>query len=195
MGKLTAVQIQRFSKTGRYGDGDGLYLQVRSKVNKSWLFRYMLDGSARQMGLGPYPEISLAVARQKAASQRQLLKDPDKRLDPITERNRHRAARKLAEAKGITFATAASRYIASHRAGWKNPKHAAQWENTLAQYAIPKLGETNVADIDTALVMLVLTPIWTTKNETASRVRARVESILDWAKVQGARDGAFRNSC
>ena len=110
-------------------------------------------------------------------------------IDPIDARRAERLETRLNAAKALTFKDCAARYIASHRAGWRNPKHAAQWEATLATYAGPVMGGLSVQAIDTALVLKVLEPIWTTKPETAGRVRGRMESILDWAKVRGYRAG------
>jgi integrase len=131
--------------------------------------------------------VSLADARRRAADCHKLLED---HIDPIEHRSKERAANALASAtKAITFSEAAATYITSHRRGLKNPKHAAQWGTTIATYAEPVLGKLSAADIDTGLVLQVLEPIWTTKPETAKRVRGRIESILDWARVSGHRSG------
>ena len=174
-----------------YADGGGLYLQVTvSAVDgspaKSWCYRYMLAGKAREMGLGSLNAISLQQARLKAADCRRLRTEG---IDPIEARKAARTQRILEGAKTITFKKAAADYIGAHRAGWRNPKHAAQWSATLATYAEPIIGPLPVQAIDTILVRRVLEPIWTTKPETASRIRGRIESVLDWAKVQGYRDG------
>lgn len=179
---------------GRYGDGLGLWLQIGEAGTKSWLFRYMLDGKARMMGLGPYDDISLEKAREKASECRKLLIDSK---DPIEERDTMKALDRLARAKSLTFDECASAYIESNRAGWKNDKHASQWENTLNTYASPIIGKLNVASIDTGMVLKVLEQIWTTKPETASRLRGRLEAVLGWATVRGYRTGdnpaAWRN--
>jgi integrase len=138
------------------------------------------------MGLGSASRVTLAEARDERDKCNRLLRD---HLDPIEDRKRKRAEVALTDAKAITFAQAAATYIATHRAGLKNAKHAAQWGTTIATYAEPRLGRLNVADIDTGLVRQVLEPIWTTKPETAKRVRGRIESILDWARVSGYRAG------
>ena len=170
-----------------YADGAGLYLQVTGEDAKSWILRYSLRGRAREMGLGSLRKVGLAEARRRVAEHHQLLDD---HIDPIEHRAKQRAANALASAtKTITFAEAAATYIASHRRGLKNPKHAAQWATTIRTYAEPLLGRLSVADVDTGLVLQVLEPIWTTKSETAKRVRGRVEFILDWARVSGYRSG------
>lgn len=184
--RLGALQVQKLSKPGYHADGAGLHLCVKASGGKSWIFRYRFGGKEREMGLGPLHTVSLAEAREKALNQRKLLLDG---VDPLAAKHASEVQRKLAEASVITFDTAAASYIASHRAGWKNEKHAEQWENTLATYASPVFGALPVSDVTTPLVLRVLEPIWTTKTETASRVRGRVEKILDWCKTQGYRTG------
>jgi integrase len=191
-GRLTALGVQHKSEIGLHPDGDGLYLQItQSKreagaVTRSWFYRYALHGRERRMGLGAYPAVSLADAREKASAARQVCSSGK---DPIEAREEQRAAAKLAAARAITFDECAKQYIASHRTGWSNAKHRQQWSNTLETYASPVLGSKSVQAINTALVHKVLEPIWRTKPETASRVRGRIEAILDWAKVQGYREG------
>lgn len=184
--RLTARQVEAMKKPGRYADGNGLYLQIARGGTKSWLFRYMRDGQARAMGLGPVDIVTLADARDQAIEARRTLQAGD---DPIEMKEAARRAAKLEAAKSITFKKAAEKYIAMNRSGWRNVKHAAQWESTLATYAYPEIGDLAVASIDTELVLKVIEPIWKTKTETASRVRSRIESILDWAKVHGYRTG------
>ena len=184
--RLSAQAVARNTKPGLYSDGGGLYLQITKAGVKSWLFRYMLDGKARGMGLGPLHTISLAEARTKALDCRKQLLDG---RDPLDAKESQRASRKLAEAKKKTFMECAEAYIEAHRAGWKNAKHAAQWTSTLETYAEPVFKDIAVSSIDTALVMKALEPIWTTKTETATRVRGRIESVLDWATVRGYRSG------
>lgn len=184
--RLTARQVETASKPGRYADGNGLYLQIARTGTKSWLFRYMLNGTARAMGLGPVTLVSLAEARDLAIdAKRALLAGKD----PIEARKEDRQAAKLHAAKAITFKEAAEKYIEAHKAGWKNAKHAGQWTSTLETYAYPVFGDLSVAAIDTGLVLKVIEPIWQTKTETASRVRSRIENILDWATVRGFREG------
>jgi len=172
-------------RPGRHGDGGGLWLQVRSGGRKSWLFRYQRGGRARAMGLGPAKDVSLAEARQMAQeARRQLLAG----VDPIEHRSGQRQAAPAPPA-APTFRRCAERYIASHEAGWRNPKHAAQWPATLEAYAYPIFGELPVDAIDTGMVLRALEPVWQSKPETASRVRGRIESVLSWASVAGYRSG------
>jgi integrase len=184
--KLTQIKIVKTTKPGLYADGGGLYLQVTKAGVKSWLFRYMRAGKARGMGLGPLHTIGLAEARTRALDCRRLLLGG---VDPIDARDAERSAKQIASANEKTFEQCATAYIEAHRAGWKNEKHASQWTNTLATYAYPIFDGMPVSAIDTAHVMKVLEPIWTSKTETASRVRGRIEVILDWATVRGYRSG------
>ena len=190
MGKFTAIEIKRLVKPGRYGDGEGLWFQVRDADRRSWLFRFTLDGKARAMGLGEYPLVGLAEAREAADAARKLARQG---IDPIDQRKAARddartAARKAAVA-GNSFRETASLYIAAHEASWRNAKHRAQWRSTLDAYVYPAFGDKPVRAIDTADVMTVLEPLWHAKPETASRVRGRIELILDYAKARGWRDG------
>jgi integrase len=189
MAKIAVLSVRKIAairEPGYYGDGGGLYLRVTQTGTKAWIFRYSLGGRRRDMGLGTIDVVSLAEARRKAEDARKLVaagKDP---LDAKTEES---AAAAVEAAKAMTFKDATEAYIASHRAGWRNPKHAAQWTATLATYGWPVFGELPVSAIDTGLVMRALEPIWSVKPETASRLRGRIESVLDWAKVRGYRDG------
>jgi integrase len=184
--RLSQLAVAKTTKPGLYSDGGGLYLQITSAGVKSWLFRYMRAGKARGMGLGPLHTIGIAEARALALDCRRLLLDG---IDPIDARNAERAAKGIAEGDEITFQHCAEKYIEAHRTGWKNAKHAEQWTNTLTTYAYPVFDSLSVAAIDTTRVMKVLEPIWTTKTETASRLRGRIESVLDWATVRGYRSG------
>lgn len=184
---LEATSFLKKNKPGYYADGGGLYLQVSPTGSKSWVFRFTLNGRAREMGLGAVARgNALAAARDSAAECRRLLRQGK---DPIEERKAHRAAARLEAAKTLTFRECAQAYIASHRAGWKNAKHADQWASTLETYAYPKLGDVPVAGVDTGLVMSVLDPIWSAKAETANRLRGRMELILAWATVREYRAG------
>ena len=138
------------------------------------------------MGLGPYSLLTLAEAREKARAARRALLEG---IDPLEAKAARRARARLDAARGMTFRQCAERMIASHEAAWKNPKHRAQWKATLATYAYPVFGELSVAAVDNGLVLKVLEPIWTTKPETAGRVRGRIEAVLDWAKARGYREG------
>ena len=184
--KLSALGVSKMAKPGYYGDGAGLYLQVSKAITKSWIFRFTFSGKQREMGLGPLHTVSLAEARAKAKDCRSLLLDG---VDPLDARNSTKLAAALERAKMITFDQCAAAYIAAHRGAWKNSKHASQWVNTLATFATPLIGALPVAAVDTALVVKVLSPIWQTKTETATRLRGRIESILDWATVSKYRVG------
>jgi integrase len=183
--RLTQLNVRRAKRRGMYHDGGGLYLSVAANGSKSWTFRYGAGGR-HHLGLGATHTIDLAEARERARQARVLLLDGK---DPITERRTQRAAQRLAEAKTITFAEAAATYIRDHHAAWKNLKNRRQWEATLATYAYPVIGKLPVAEIDTALVLRCVEPIWKTKTETASRVRRRVERVLAWATTHGYRAG------
>ena len=182
--QLSSTALQSMGP-GLHHDGRGLYLQVKNG-GRSWVFRYMRDRKPRYMGLGPYPDVSLAKARRKAEACRALLPDG---LDPIVAREQEAQAARLLDAKAVTFKRCAEQYIDDHQAAWRNTKHAAQWRSTLETYAFPILGALPVQAIDTGLIMKVLKPIWAEKTETATRLRQRIEAVLDWATVQGFRSG------
>jgi hypothetical protein len=178
------------SRVRSYADGGGLYLQVTpgaASISKSWIFRYATgDGKERFMGLGSLDAVGLADARTKAAECR---KQRAQGADPIEEREAQRTAAAIERAKAMTFDQCAEKYIAALRTGWRNPKHASQWKNTLATYVSPVFGKLPVGSVDVGLVIKVLEPIWATKPETASRLRGRVEAVLDWAAARGFHDG------
>lgn len=182
--KLTPRTISALTERGMYSDGGGLWLQVSAFGSKAWIFRYDLNGKRRSMGLGPIHTISLAEARQAALEARKLLREGK---GPIEDRNTRLQAAKLATAKTLTFSQCMDAYLEAHEDSWRNPKHRQQWRNTLETYAVPAFGVLSVAAIDTGLVMKALEPIWKTKTETASRLRGRIESVLDWATVRGYR--------
>jgi integrase len=184
--KLTAISIRRKREPGLYHDGAGLYLQVTEYETQSWIFKFTLRGRARQMGLGSAELISLADARRKRDDARRLLLDG---IDPIEARRSARQARQLAVVEAVSFKQAAMGYMSAHEAGWRNERHARQWPESLELYAYPVLGTLSVQAIDTGLILRVLEPIWLLKPETASRVRGRIESVLDWAKTRGYRTG------
>ena len=183
--RLSAVGL-RHLEPGMHNDGLGLYLQHTPAGNKSWIFRFMLDGKARAAGLGPLHTVSLAEARIKAQGMRKLLLEG---IDPLAEKQRARSIARLDAARAVTFKDAAERYIEAHRAGWRSVKHADQWTASLETYAYPIIGKLPVAEVDTALMMRILEPIWKTKTETASRVRGRCEAVLNWATARGFRTG------
>jgi len=181
--RLTDRQIRNTAKP--LNDGGNLWLYPRGNA-RTWIFRYMLGGRSRQMGLGGYPGVSLAEARESAAQYRRILKSG---VDPIEHREAEAKREALESAKAITFTQCAARYIRSHRRGWSNAKHARQWVATLKTYARPIIGGMPVADVGTEDVLAILTPIWTTKTETAKRVQGRIENILDWATAREYRTG------
>ena len=186
LNRLTARTVATATKPGLHADGGGLYLRVGRGGAKSWCLRYMLEGKAREMGLGGLSKVSLADARKRAAEHRLLLVD---KVDPIERREGENTAKKIAAARSVTFDECATAYVDAHKAGWRNAKHRQQWTNTLATYVSPKLGSVSVADVDVAMIMRVIEPLWTIKPETAARVRGRIEAVLDWAKARDFRDG------
>ena len=187
-GKLAAVALKSLSD-GWHADGGNLYLFVRGN-SRGWVFRFVApDGKRRNMGLGSLYAVSLAEARKQAAQLREKIKHPIAPTDPLAQRREERVEQKLASRKHMTFKACAEAYINAHRAEWKNPKHVQQWENTLATYSYPVFGDLPVASIDEALVLKVLLPIWDSKTETATRLRGRIESVLDWAAFNKYRDG------
>lgn len=192
--ELSAAFV-RNAKPGRYCDGDGLYLLAKKSGARFWVFRYKVNGSKlREAGLGRAGEgsncVRLSEAREKASV---LFRQVKSGIDPLVARDAVRAASKAAEQdaaiRGVTFRDAARRYIDGHAPSWRNPKHAAQWSSTLDAYAMPRFGDLAVADVRTAHVLAALEPIWPTKPETASRLRGRIEKILDFAKARGWRSG------
>ncbi|MEP9399075.1 integrase arm-type DNA-binding domain-containing protein [Mesorhizobium sp. KR2-14] len=174
--KLSDAAAKAVKKPGRHSDGGGLYLNVAPSGSKSWLFMWVRDGKRREMGLGPYPAVTLAKARAKAVEYRAAVEDG---RDPIIERNK--------EAEP-TFAECVDQFLASMESSWRNEKHRAQWRMTLTAYCKP-IQTRKVSAIDTADVLEVLTPIWKEKAETASRLRGRIERVLDFAKAKGWRTG------
>src|SRR5216684_1842847 len=186
IGRMPALAVARATEKGMYHDGGGLYLQVAASGAKSWIYRYMLNGRAREMGLGPFHIISLSEARSRAADCRRLRLDG---IDPIEARKAKRDEAKLVAAKAITFDACAKAYIEAHETGWQNAKHRDQWRNTLKTYASPVFGAQPVQAVNVELIMKALEPIWHTKPETANRLRGRIEAILDWATVRAYRKG------
>jgi integrase len=204
IGKLKALNVARVKQPGMYGDGGGLWLQVTSGDARSWIFKYWVQdrdpatgapvrdkagkvrGRTREMGLGSLVIVSLQQARELAGEYRKLRRQG---VDPIEAHRAGKMQIALNAAKAITFKQCAEGYIKAHRAGWRDAKHLQQWQNTIAAYAEPIIGALPVGDIDTPLVLKVLEPIWTSRPETASRLRGRIERILDFAKVRGYRAG------
>lgn len=196
--KLSDTKIESALKTARkavasgkgkailLGDGGGLTLQISKTGAASWLYRYMRHGKPVGLGLGGHPEVGLKLARNKAEDCRRLLAED---RDPLGEKRAATAAAKVEKAKDKTFDECAAEYIGDHKAEWKNPKHLQQWENTLASYASPVIGIRPIGKITTADIKRILNPIWNTKNETASRLRSRIEAVIDWATAHELRTG------
>ncbi len=183
----------RTAPPGRYGDGDGLYLLVRSAETAFWIFRYTRAGRMREMGLGRARgpnAVTLAEARAKAGGLHRLVRGG---IDPLEQREVETAAARAAAhaeaARAITFRTVARFYLDAHEVGWTDSKHRQQWGTTLTTYAYPHMGDLPVAAVGTAHVLAALEPIWRTKPETAVRVRGRIEAVLDYAKTREWRDG------
>ena len=164
----------------------GLALQVLPSGGRTWVLRATMGGKRRDMGLGGFPDVTLADARAAAREARKLIKAG---VDPIDEAKAAVSAQRASRAKALTFKQAALAYIAAHEGGWRNAKHGQQWRNTLESYAYPVVGSLLVRDVDLTHVMAILEPIWAAKTETASRLRGRIEQVLDWATARGYRDG------
>ena len=179
---LSAVFVQSVQETGTYADGGGLNLRVEDSGAKFWSQRVTIDGKRRNLGLGGYPTVSLAKARKAALVNSRMIREG---RDPLAEKREAITARQRPPTP--TFAEASEIVIDMRRPTWTNAKHASQWASTLTTYAFPKIGPKPVTDITSADILSVLTPIWTAKPETASRVRQRMETVLDWAVAQGYR--------
>ena len=188
---LTPLSVKN-AKAGRHADGAGLHLLVKKSGARSWVYRFMLRGNSRDVGLGAAGPggVSLADARDLSTALRLQVKVG---IDPLYERHRVAtealATAQAARIAGITFKAVAEAYIATNEANWRNAKHRQQWQNTLATYVYPVMGELPVAEIGIAHVLKILEPIWQAKPETASRVRGRIETILDAAKAREYREG------
>lgn len=192
MGKKTseksALAVSRLKEPGLHfvGGVSGLALQVIASGARSWILRVTIGGKRRDMGLGGFPDVPLAMARDKAREAREQIR---KGIDPIEEVKAARSALIAARASAFTFEQAAKSFMAAHEAGWKNAKHQSQWTNTLATYAYPVIGAMLVRDITLPHILKILEPMWTTKTETAKRVRGRIEKVLDYATTKGYRNG------
>ena len=183
--RLAAVVLPKLGP-GMHHDGNGLHFRVTESGARGWVLRYQFNGRRRHMGLGGFPKVSLQEARQKARLGRQMLGRGE---DPLDSRQAAKAQARLRRASAMSFNQCAEAYIAAQQDGWRNAKHRQQWANTLETYAGPVLGDLDVATVDTSHVLKVLEPIWQAKNETAVRLRGRIERVLDWAKVRGLRQG------
>lgn len=186
--ELSALAVQRLTAPGMHAVGGvaGLYLCVSSSDARSWIVRVTVDGKRREMGLGGFPEITLASAREKARIARA---DTVMGIDPVEQRKRDRSERQAKAATQKTFKQCAVAYIEAHSDSWRNAKHRSQWPTTFATYAFPTMGRVPVQDITQAHVLEVLRPIWKTKTATATRLRGRIEQVLAWAAAAGLRQG------
>lgn len=191
--ELSALEVRNLSHPSGKGNVlfsvggvTGLYLQITPGGGRSWILRMTVGKARRDIGLGGFPTVTLAQARDKAREARDKI---ERGIDPVTERQAAKAALIAAAGRGLTFATAMDRYLAAKLDAFKNAKHRQQWQNTLAQYALPVLGKMMVQDIDVQDVLRVLQPMRAEKTETASRLRGRIESVLSWATVAGHRKG------
>jgi integrase len=183
-----ALAVSRLTTPGLHfvGGVSGLGLQVLPTGGRTWVLRATIGGRRRDMGLGGFPDVTLAGAREAARVAREKIRAG---VDPIEQKKAARSALSAAQGKGITFRAAAEAYIAAHEAGWRNAKHRQQWTNSLTSYAFPKIGNLLVGDVELSHVMAILEPIWREKTETAKRLRGRIEQVLDWAIARGHRDG------
>ncbi len=186
--ELSAIDIKRLIKSGHHAVGgvSGLLLQVTSAGARSWILRVMVGIRRRDIGLGGYPDVSLGQARERA---RELKEHIRQGVDPVEHRKAAKAALISASGKLISFSDAAYKFLSSKRSEFKNAKHSAQWQTTLETYAFPMIGKLMVDRIELAHIVQILEPIWTTKTETATRLRGRIESVLTWATVSGFRKG------
>lgn len=185
--ELTAMAVSKLKGEGAYAVGGvpGLQLQILG-ASRAWVLRFVLNDKRRRMGLGSYPAVSLAEARDRARLARSLIRSG---IDPIDQRASNKETIVAAAAKSLTFAKAAEKFIAAHEDSWSNAKHRLQWVSTIGTYANPIIGQLPVAAIEQRHILQILNPIWRSKTETASRLRGRIEQVLNWAKVQGLREG------
>jgi integrase len=192
--EITALEVRRLTKPGLYfvGEVPGLALQVLPSGGRTWILRTTIGGRRRDMGLGGFPEITLATAKTRARSAREAISEG---VDPIEQRRAAKMALRASDASAVTFDEAVRAYLSTHRAGWRNAKHADQWATTLNRYASPYIGGLNVADIRMPHVLKVLEQpvdgkrLWESRTETATRLRSRIELVLDWCKGRGYREG------
>lgn len=186
--QLSALEVGRLKQPGLWAVGgvSGLYLHVSDKGARSWILRATIGSKRRDMGLGGFPDVTLAGAYEKAREARAKI---ELGTDPILVRKQAQSELIAAQATELTFSKAATAYIDAHGDTWRNAKHRSQWANTLETYAAPLIGKMLVCDVNHTHILAVLEPIWKTKTETATRVRGRIESVLDWATVRGHRKG------
>jgi len=186
--ELGPLAVSRLRDPGLHfvGGVAGLALQVLPGGGRTWVLRATMGGKRRDMGLGGFPDVTLADARAAARKAREQIREG---LDPINEARAAASANQASRIKGVTFEQAARAYIAAHEAGWRNAKHAQQWRNTLETYAFPVVGPLVVKDVALPHILTILEPIWKTKTETGTRLRGRLEQVLDWAIARGYREG------
>lgn len=191
--ELSAIEIRRLKHPGGKGNHlvavggvSGLHLQLLPGGGKSWILRTLVAGRRREIGLGGFPDVQLAQARERAREAKDAIR---RGIDPIEERKAAKASLAAARRRGVLFKDAVDRFCAAKLEGLRNEKHKDQWRSTLETYAVPELGDMLVSEIAVQDVQRVLEPIWTGKTETASRLRGRIEAVLDWAKVSGHRSG------
>lgn len=186
--ELSALAVKRLIQPGFYAVGGvaGLHLQVNDSGARSWILRATVGNKRRDIGLGGFPDVPLADAREKARQTRLQI---EQGIDPVQARKEARSLLEAAQQAEISFEKSAKEYMASKGVEWKNAKHSQQWENTLATYAYPVIGKLQVKDIELSHVVKILEPIWLEKTETAKRLRGRIEAVLDWATVRGYRKG------
>lgn len=185
---LAALTVGRIKSPGYHAVGvvPGLYLAVSDGGARSWILRTTVGTKRREIGLGPFPAVPLAAAHEEARRLRDLIRQG---VDPVEEKQAKKSALIAKQESSVTFQRAAERYIDAHSSAWRNPKHGAQWQATLSNYAFPIIGQLHVSDIKLNHVLAVLEPIWTSKTETASRLRGRIERVLAWSTTRGLRSG------
>ena len=191
--EFSALEVKRLRHPGigrnvtyAVGGVSGLLLQITPSGGRTWLLRVSVGGKRREIGLGGYPEVALATARDRSRETKDQIR---RGIDPIEQRKAVRATLVAAQRRGLTFRDAVERYLSAKLDAFHNVKHRQQWRNTLVTYAMPELGSMLVQDITVQDVLRVLEPVWQTKTETASRVRGRIEAVLSWATVAGHRSG------
>jgi len=186
--ELSPLAVAKLTVSGMHfvGHVAGLALRISETGARSWILRIMIGSKRRDIGLGSFPEVSLAAAKEAAKAAREQVRAG---IDPLAARRSAKAAMKAEQASFMDFETAVRHYMDAHEKGWKNAKHVAQWRSTIKTYASPVIGRLHVRDVALGHVLKILEPIWSTKTETASRLRGRIESVLDWAKARGLRSG------
>lgn len=185
---LAPLTVAKLNTRGMHfvGHVSGLALRISETGARSWILRITVGSKRRDIGLGSFPEVSLAAAKEAAKATREQVRQG---IDPVATRRSAQAVLRAEQASFMNFEDAARQYMETHEKGWKNAKHAAQWRSTLETYAYPVIGKLHVRDVVLGHILKVLEPIWTEKTETASRLRGRIEAVLSWAKARGLRVG------